>query len=148
MALSGSFNITSQRNSTTNFTSESITWPANLESSDPNYDKRGTTEDVLVPETETYTVTSYTSSYVTLKAIGIHYEGHMDANPRHRVHVQYNVYDNKAARDNDFNNPITTLDVDAYEFYDATTGSFDTNIVQIAYQAIKNQSGWGNMQDV
>lgn len=137
-----------QRESSTVFTSQSITYPADLSEADPNYSKRGTTENILVPDLESYVSASYNNVYVTLGMVGIHYEGYMAENPRHRVHVQYNVYESQDARNNDFSNPLLKDDTVLLDFYDATTGSFDTNIVGIAYDILKNQEGWENMQDV
>jgi hypothetical protein len=65
MALTGSFYHITHTQSDSNFHSESITYPLDLPVDDPNYNKRGTSENILIPDLEE-TITEYTSSYAVI----------------------------------------------------------------------------------
>lgn len=135
MALTGSFNYyeyISDPDESNGYTS-SISFPADLPSDHPDYDKRGTTEyEICVPTIAT--TSSYEGKYFYCSAASVHNVGGT-IEGKNVVELTYlmKVYNSKDDKDSDFiNNPIVTID-------ERTDWDWDlhTNPVEIAYNHFK-----------
>ena len=145
MALQGTVYLYEQQ-ATGVSRSVDITYPADLPAEDANYDKRETTETIWTNETENVVSASFNDAYTIVKAVAVHMDGY-DGGNEHYAHINYRVYENETARNNDFSNPLYDGETGYTEFVNPSTSSFDKNIVQWAYETLKNQPEFSGSVD-
>jgi len=137
MALTGSLNLYTAVDTGLS-ESVTLTYPSDLPSNHPNYDKRGTTETLKVPEVRVDTA-SYDDVYINIHDANISL-----ITGQHELHSTYRIYGSEASK---------SLDKENYLFQGETSVGIwdwdnDTNPYSKAYTHLKTQGGWENLTDI
>lgn len=151
MALTGSFTYYETELSNTLSESVHVTYPTSIPENDPNYDKRGTEEDIWV-SSSIQTATTISGSYLMIYAAALTHDIYNPEYRRHNLNITYNVYDSQATAWNE------SGEVNVYEDYlykhceemvnitlNQLTGS--ANIMEYAYEHLKTLDGFEDMID-
>ena len=137
MALTGNLDLYAGA-PTGNSESVTLTYPADLPENHSDYDKRGTSETIEVPEI-TVTTSSYADVYINVFDANISYLSGVE----HELFSSYRIYGSAESRSLDKENYILQNEV--------SVGTWDwdndTNPVSKTYTFLKSQVGWENLSD-
>ena len=143
MALTGSIELISKYEHDTLTTTSSVSYPADLESDDPNYEKRGQTVDEIIP-LMVITSQSYDSVYVRVNGVTIHTPGAEQDDiyvEERNLTFTYSVFPSaadKAVSGSTYLNEAIILPYDP---------SIISNPFDAAYSHLKTLDGYGNLID-
>lgn len=143
MGLTGSWTRHWTEEDTGNIISSSITYPAVMTEDDPNYDKRGTTEVVLVTGSLALSQ-SYEGVYVNIQSINLYKNVDGPSDGQINFEYTYNIYGNEASKSADVSNTLYS-DVGINSEYDKISS---TEIYARAYELLKSQNGFEDLTDV
>lgn len=139
MALTGSFIHYYTEEDETLMVSSSITYPTYLEEDDDNYDKRGTTEEVLIPHVH-YHSASY-EGYGIIYSLSLTKFPH--TNDQYHSAVTFRMY-------NDYSSSITDRVVNHFtiqDHFDTIEFDFDTPVHTQMYDHLKTLPSFVSMSD-
>ena len=132
MALEGTYKKFQYTDHPTNTVVQTITYPEQMLEDDPDYDKRGTSEEVTVPET-VETVILHENAYVAVQGTSISVLINTTDIKSVDLSSVFRVYSSKEAAKENWDN---------YLFENNVFGSWDwnenTNPWEVVYTAIKN----------
>jgi hypothetical protein len=141
MALTGNFTKIWYTQSETDFIDLDVTYPSDLPSDDPDYDKRGTTETIQVPENVKNTQ-EYQNVYIALDWC-FHYKFSGDGNGNTLLDFGYRVYESEAQRNSDPDSHI--LEGDFLQNWVDLSSNQDIRVV--AYEILKTKEGFEQLTD-
>lgn len=152
MALTGSVTIYTQSPDLDNGVSQSVTYPSDLPSDDPNYDKRGTTESTIFYPPKNVVDTVYTSSYVVVDTAAIHLDDNSgdedDDTNTYYLNVRYKVYSDLNHRRTDFLNPLLEQDIKKMFHVDINDTELNNkNLIAYAYNLVTQEDGMENLNN-
>ena len=138
MALAGRFTLLIPEESKTEFTTSTVTYPSELPSDHPDYEKRGTSEDVQIP------VVNKSSSlienvYVNIRSIEMYRSTNED---EHTYNITYRQYDSIEDRTND---------PEGYTLETLALGiklDHTKPLMVQAYEFLNSQEGWEELTTV
>lgn len=140
MALTGNFTKIWFTPSEDFFIDVEMTYPEDMPEDDPNYDKRGTTEIIQVPQNDKHTQ-DYENVYLVLDWC-FHYKFNIDSEGNTLLDFGYRIYESKEARDNDTESYIMAGDF-VGNHINVTNG--DVRI--LAYEILKTKYGFEQLTD-
>ena len=138
MALIGNYKHYTYTYSETETETISVTYPEVLPEGDPNYEKRGTTENLEVP-IQVENITEYENIYLVISAITLQKQTPNATN----LNFAWQVYNTKEEREEDFSfqNPI----LNEVESIDWDPTNIPDNPYVIAYDYLKTKKGFENL---
>lgn len=132
MALQGTFRDFIYTNHPTNTVTKTITYPEQMLEDDPDYDKRGTSEEVTVPET-VEEIVEHENVYVVIQGTSVSVLSNNEDNKLVDLSCVYRVYTSKEDAKSNWED---------YLFEGNVFGTWNweehTNPWEEAYNAIKN----------
>lgn len=137
MALTGTWVKYSQIADPDNNVTQSITYPIDLLEDDPNYEKRGTTEEIVIPGVEEVTE-EFENVYVIVTAAS-HWRNWEDNSNEWELNFVYSIYNSLEERNENLNSFIHQ------DSHIGEVADLSLSTLENAYTFLKSVQGFKNL---
>jgi hypothetical protein len=140
MALSGNYIHITYTENETDLVPTSVTYPTNLLEDDEDYNKRGTTEEILLPALIEVPIT-YNNCYIIVKAASVHIVNQFVDNKSYSINAIYRVYNNKEEKAQDYEEGYLKEITESFNW----DWDINSNPFEAAYSYFKTLKGAENL---